>query len=43
MLIISSTVQARPVAQLIKNDQLERVKTFSPMLFSNAPVPALEQ
>jgi len=32
-LIVASTIQNREVAELLRDDQLERVATYSPMLF----------
>eukprot|EP01122_Echinamoeba_exundans_P012393 TRINITY_DN5163_c0_g1_i1.p1 TRINITY_DN5163_c0_g1~~TRINITY_DN5163_c0_g1_i1.p1 ORF type:complete len:964 (-),score=215.79 TRINITY_DN5163_c0_g1_i1:8-2899(-) len=38
VLIVSTTVQDRPVEELVRHDQLDRVRTYSPMLFEAAPL-----
>eukprot|EP01122_Echinamoeba_exundans_P013034 TRINITY_DN5621_c0_g4_i2.p1 TRINITY_DN5621_c0_g4~~TRINITY_DN5621_c0_g4_i2.p1 ORF type:complete len:638 (+),score=189.56 TRINITY_DN5621_c0_g4_i2:74-1987(+) len=41
-LIVATTIHNKEATLLIKNDQTERVKTYSPMLFAPAAVPAIE-
>lgn len=42
-LIVATTIHGQPAMALIKGDQSDRVRTYSPMLFATPSVPAIQE